>query len=144
MASSPCHLSRIMKRLKKRGIHSVQPRKCCMINFLKTGDVVLADLGKVAKVRPCVVLCARPDSQRNLAIIAPLTTDIRGGECEIAFQKPPWLAQECVLNLAGIFGIELARIQRRLGPFPREELREAKRILAKVLDLQDPPARRGD
>jgi mRNA-degrading endonuclease toxin of MazEF toxin-antitoxin module len=111
-----------------------------MISFLKSGDVVLADLGMVAKVRPCVVLCARPDSQRNVAIIAPLTTETRGGECEVAFQKPPWLAQECVLNLAGILGIEMARVQRRLGPFPRENFREAKRILAKVFDLQDPPA----
>jgi len=111
-----------------------------MINFLKSGDVVLADLGMTAKVRPCVVLCPKPDSQRNLAIIAPLTTEIRGDECEIAFRKPPWLAQECVLNLAGILGIESARIRRRLGPFPPEKLREAKCVLAKVFDFQNPPA----
>ena len=73
-------------------------------------------------------------------MIAPLTTESRGGECEIAFPKPPWLAQKCVLNLAGILGVERTRIQRRLGPFPPEKLKEAKVILARVLDLEISPA----
>ncbi len=106
-----------------------------MTSCLKSGDVVLADFGMAAKVRPCVVLAPKPDSQRSLAIVAPLTTEIRGGECEIAFPQPPWLARACVLNLAGILGLERARIQRRLGPFPPDKLKEAKAVLAKALDL---------
>jgi mRNA-degrading endonuclease toxin of MazEF toxin-antitoxin module len=60
-----------------------------MTNSPKNGDIVMVDLGFVAKVRPCLVLCARPDSQRTISIIAPLTGEIRGGESEIAFPKPP-------------------------------------------------------
>ena len=76
-----------------------------MTNSLKSGDVVLVDLGYLAKIRPCVVLCPKPDSQRNAAIIAPLTSEIRGGESEVNFPKPPWLQSACVLNLSGIAGI---------------------------------------
>jgi mRNA interferase MazF len=47
------------------------------------GDVVLVDLGTVAKIRPCVVVSVRnPDAQRNMCIVVPLTTEIRGGECD--------------------------------------------------------------
>jgi mRNA interferase MazF len=111
-----------------------------MTNSPKNGDVVMANLGFVAKVRPCVVLAHQPDSQRNLAIVAPLTTEIRGGEAEIGFPKPAWLQQTCVLNLAGLLGIEHARIERRLGPFPPDKFQKAKQVLAKILELEKPPA----
>ncbi len=111
-----------------------------MTNSLKSGDVVLVDLGYLAKIRPCVVLSPNPDSQRNAAIVAPLTSEIRGGESEVKFPKPPWLQQACVLNLSGIAGIDKARIQRRLGPFPLEKLQEARSVLAKMFSLENPPA----
>ena len=111
-----------------------------MTNSLKSGDVVLVDLGMAAKVRPCVVFAPRPDSQRSLAIVAPLTSESRGGDAEIAFPKPAWLNQACVLNLAGMLGVERVRILRRLGPFPADKFREAKAVLAKFLELKNPPA----
>jgi PemK-like, MazF-like toxin of type II toxin-antitoxin system len=59
------------------------------------GDVVIVDLGMTAKVRPCVVISvSKPDSQRNMSVVVPMTTEIRGGECEIPFPKPAWLRQE--------------------------------------------------
>jgi mRNA interferase MazF len=52
----------------------------------KRGDVVLVDLGYVATVRPCVVISIpNTDSRRNMSVVAPLTTEIRGGECEVPF-----------------------------------------------------------
>ena len=89
------------------------------------GDIVLVDLGMVAKTRPCLVLCSQPDRERSVSIIAPLTTESRGGQREVAFPKPPWLAQTCVLNLSGLGSVEHRRIQRRLGPFPANKLKEA-------------------
>jgi len=87
------------------------------------GDVVPVDLGYVGKVRPCVVISiSNPDRERNMSIVVPLTTEIRGGECEVAFPKPAWLKQECVVNVLGIAGIDNARITRRLGNFPGEAL----------------------
>jgi mRNA interferase MazF len=56
------------------------------------GDVVVVDLGMAAKARPCVVVSVRhPDRQRNMSVVVPMTTEIRGGGCEIRFPKPAWL-----------------------------------------------------
>jgi len=60
-----------------------------MKNFPKNGDILLVDLGMVAKIRPCLVLCADPDSERTVSLVAPLTSKVRGGDCEIPFPKPP-------------------------------------------------------
>lgn len=106
-----------------------------MTNSPKNGDIVLVDLGVVGKIRPCLVLCVRPDSQRTVSIIAPLTSEVRGGESEVAFPKPPWLAKPCVVNLSGIGAVEQRRIERRLGPFPSDKFAAAKARLAKILEL---------
>jgi len=54
------------------------------------GDVVVVDLGAMAKVRPCVVVSIpNPDRERNMSVVVPMTTEIRGGECEVRFPKPP-------------------------------------------------------
>lgn len=45
------------------------------------GDVVTVDLGAAAKVRPCVVVSIPyADSQRNMSVVVPMTTEARGGE----------------------------------------------------------------
>jgi mRNA interferase MazF len=106
-----------------------------MTNCPEDGDIVLVDLGMVAKVRPCLVLCANPDSERTVSIIAPLTTEIRGGQSEVAFPKPPWLAKPCVVNLSGLGSVERHRIQRRLGPLPQTQFDEARKVLAKMFGL---------
>jgi mRNA interferase MazF len=73
-----------------------------MVSF-KRGDVVLVDLGMTAKVRPCVVVSvSNPDRERNMSVVVPMTTEIRGGPCEIRFPKPSWLRQESVVNVIGI------------------------------------------
>ena len=103
-----------------------------MTNCPANGDIALVDLGMVAKVRLCLVLCANPDSERTVSIVAPLTSEVRGGESEISFPKPPWLAKPCVVNLSGLGSVERHRIQRRLGQFPPARFEEAKRVIAKM------------
>lgn len=104
-------------------------------NF-KRGDVVLVDLGTIAKVRPCVVVSIpRPDSQRNMSVVVPMTTEIRGGECEVGFPKPPWLRQPSVINLLGIAGVDNSKIERRLAKFPSDKLQEISELLARLLGL---------
>ena len=115
-----------------------------MTNFTGNGDIVLVDLGMVAKVRPCLVLSGNPDSERTVSIVAPLTSEIRGGESEVSFPKPPWLAKPCVVNLSGLGSVERHRIQRRLGSFPPARFEEAKKVLARMFGLEPaaspPPA----
>jgi len=115
-----------------------------MKNFPKNGDILLVDLGMVAKIRPCLVLCADPDSERTVSLVAPLTSEVRGGESEVSFPKPPWLAKPCVANLSGLGSVERHRLQRRLGQFPPEKFDEAKKVLARMLGLEHPSGRAPD
>jgi len=112
-----------------------------MTSFPANGDIVLVDLGMVAKVRPCLVLCGNPDSERTVSIVAPLTTEVRGGDSEISFPKPPWLAQPSVVNLSGLGSIERHRIQRRLGQFPPARFEAAKKVIARMFALEHPSSR---
>jgi len=100
------------------------------------GDVVIVDLGMMAKVRPCVVVSAsKPDSQRNMSVVAPLTTEIRGGECEVEFPKPKYLLDNSAVNLIGIVGVDNAKIGRVLGPFPADRMAAVEEGLARMLGL---------
>src|SRR5262245_12178189 len=100
----------------------------------KRGDVVLVDLGMTAKTRPAVIVSIpRPDRQRNMSVMVPLTTEIRGGECEVTFPKPKWLMDESVVNLLGIAGVDNARIGRVLGSLPRDRMEEIDDGLARML-----------
>ena len=106
------------------------------------GDVVLVDLGMAAKTRPCVVISIRqPDRQRNLAVVVPLTTEIRGGECEVCFPKPRWLRQESVVNVLGIAGVDCAKILRRIAPFPEASFVEVMDATARMLGLAVAPGK---
>lgn len=100
------------------------------------GDMVIVDLGIAAKVRPCVVVSVgAPDSQRNMAVVVPMPTEIRGGECEVRFPKPAWLRQESVVNALGIAGVDNAKIERRLAAFPADRFAELEAVLKRLLGL---------
>jgi mRNA interferase MazF len=112
-----------------------QRQKWTMTNF-SCGDVVLVDLGMTAKVRPCVVISVnQPDRQRNLSVVVPMTTEIRGGECEIPFSKPAWLRQESVVNVLGIAGVDNAKIERRMAAFPADKVLAIESVLKRLLGL---------
>jgi mRNA interferase MazF len=98
------------------------------------GDVVVVDLGMTAKVRPCVVVSvSNSDRQRNMSVVVPMTTEIRGGECEIRFPKPAWLRQESVVNALGIAGVDNTKIERRISIFPAEKMLEIESVLKRLL-----------
>lgn len=106
-----------------------------MINF-ERGDVVLVDLGTLAKIRPCVVISIdSADSQRNMSVVVPMTTEIRGGECEVSFPKPRWLKEKSVINVLGISGVDNAKIIRRIAPFPAQALTEVFDTVARMLGI---------
>jgi mRNA interferase MazF len=103
----------------------------------RRGDVVLVDLGHAAKVRPCVVVSVeQPDSQRNMTVVVPMTTEARGGECEVPFPKPIWLRETSVVNVLGVAGVDRARIQRRLATFPDKPMRQIEATLLRMLGLE--------
>jgi mRNA interferase MazF len=106
-----------------------------MTNFSR-GDVVIVDLGMMAKVRPCVVVSiSNSDRCRNMSVVVPMTTEIRGGECEIRFPKPPWLRQDSVVNVLGISGVDNSKIERRISTFPPDKFSEIESTLIRLLKL---------
>ena len=106
-----------------------------MTSFSRS-DVVIVDLGMASKVRPCVVVSTgRPDSQRNMSVVVPMTTEIRGGECEVSFAKPAWLKEKSVVNVLGIAGVDNAKIIRRIGPFPETSMDQISKVMEKMLGI---------
>jgi len=123
-------------RLPKRGNNWAPPLRWTLISF-ERGDVVLVDLGMQAKIRPCVIVSIpNADKQRNMSIVVPMTTEVRRGECEVSFPKPPWLKQPSVINLLGIAGIDNSKIQRRLAAFPFDGMKDIERGLVRLLNLE--------
>ncbi len=106
-----------------------------MTNF-ERGEVVLVDLGMAQKVRPCVVVSiSNPDSQRNMSVVVPMTTEIRGGECEVPFPKPAWLREKSVVNVIGIAGVDNAKIVRGLAPFPAGPMKQIEAKIRRMLGI---------
>lgn len=100
------------------------------------GDVVIVDLGFTGKVRPCVVVSVpNPDGERNMSVVVPLTTEIRGGKCEVRFPKPPWLKQDSVVNVLGIAGVDNSKIERRIASLPAQALAETDFAIKRLLGL---------
>jgi mRNA interferase MazF len=103
---------------------------------LNRGDVFLVDLGMAAKSRPCVILSIpKADNHRNMSVVAPLTTQARGGECEVQFPKPKWLNETSVINLIGLLGVDNARIGRFLGQMKPETMDAVSDGLVRMLGL---------
>jgi mRNA interferase MazF len=100
------------------------------------GDLVIVDLGIVAKVRPCVVVSVHiPDQQRNMSVVVPMTTEVRGGAFEISFPKPAWLRQESVVNLLGVAGVDNSKIERRIAAFAADRMLAIESGLRRLLGL---------
>ena len=88
------------------------------------------------KARPCVIVSIpKPDSQRNMSVIAPLTTQPRGGETEIPFAKPPWLLDMSVVNLIGLGGVDNAKIGRFIGRMDASTMGKIRAGLLRMLGL---------
>ncbi|MDB6023479.1 MAG: hypothetical protein JWQ04_3336 [Pedosphaera sp.] len=103
---------------------------------LKRGDIHLVDLGMTAKSRTCVIVSIpKADSQRNMSVIAPLTSQPRGGECEVEFPRPAWLHDASVINLIGLGGVDNAKIGRFIGQIGPETMDKVSDGLARMLGL---------
>jgi mRNA-degrading endonuclease toxin of MazEF toxin-antitoxin module len=109
----------------------------------KPGEVYWVDLGLVGKVRPLVVVSRHdPDAARALAVCVPLTTEIRGGNYEVAVPRVRWMpgADEGVANVQGITAIEHHRLQRRSGQFEPAVVRKIRKAIAWMLEPEQASA----
>ena len=81
---------------------------------VERGEVWLADLGMVAKVRPSLSLSVRPGpADRVLYALVPHTTSLRGSAYEVSI--PTKLFPSGAFNVQGLVTVARPRLIRRLG-----------------------------
>ena len=102
----------------------------------KPGEVWFAELGMVEKSRPVLVL-AFPGSQdsRALAIVAPLTSQIRSMRGEVNLGKPRWLPKHSAVNVQGLASFDHRKLSRRMGELGTAQMAEVKTALRDLLGL---------
>lgn len=100
------------------------------------GEVYWVDLGLAAMRRPVVVVSrCDPDAPRAIVIVAPMTTQPRGGPYEIAFPKPRWLPLESVIDVQGLRAIGTHELSNRIGVLPVTVMDKVKSALRHALNL---------
>ena len=102
----------------------------------RPGEVWFAELGMVEKSRPVLVL-ALPGGQdaRSLAVVAPLTSQIRGMRGEVDLGKPRWLPKHSAVNVQGISSFDHRKLSRRMGQLSPAQMTEVKTALRDLLGL---------
>lgn len=102
----------------------------------QAGEVWFADLGMAEKSRPVLVLTfPGDDDARSLAIVAPLTSQIRGMRGEVDLGKPRWLPKHSAVNVQGLASFDHNKLSRRMGVLTADEMTKVKESLRDLLDL---------
>ena len=102
----------------------------------KPGEVWFAELGMVEKSRPVLVL-AFPGSEdaRALAVVAPLTSQIRGMRGEVDLGKPRWLPKLSAVNVEGLASFDRRKLMRCMGELTPQQMEDVKTALRILLNL---------
>lgn len=102
----------------------------------KPGEVWFAELGMVEKSRPVLVL-AFPEIRdaRALAVVAPLTSQIRGMRGEVDLGKPRWLPKHSAVNVQGLASFDHRKLSRRMGELNASQMASIKTALRDLLGL---------
>jgi len=90
----------------------------------------------VEKSRPVLVL-AFPGGQdaRALAVVAPLTSQIRGMKGKVDLGKPRWLPKHSAVNVQGLASFDHHKLTRRMGELSSAQMTEVKTALRDLLGL---------
>jgi mRNA-degrading endonuclease toxin of MazEF toxin-antitoxin module len=102
----------------------------------KAGEVWFAELGMVEKSRPVLVLAFPDDDDaRALAIVAPLTSQVRGQRGEVDLGHPRWLPKPSAVNVQGLASFDHNKLTRKLGSLTSEHYEQVKAALRDLLAL---------
>ena len=102
----------------------------------RPGEVWFAELGMIEKSRPVLVLAYPQDSDaRALAVVAPLTSQIRGGRGEVNLGKPRWLPKPSAVNVQGLASFDHHLLIRKLGTLSQEQYEAVKAAIRELLGL---------
>jgi len=102
----------------------------------QSGEVWFADLGMVEKSRPVLVLASpRAADARSLAVVAPLTSQIRGLRGEVPLGKLRWLPKVSAVNVQGLASFDPGKLTRPLGTLSADHYGAVKTALRDLLNL---------
>jgi mRNA interferase MazF len=102
----------------------------------RAGEVWWADLGVAAKSRPVLVLAFPQEPvARRLVVVAPLTSQLRGGPEEVALGPVRWLPKPSAVNVQGLASFDPGKLVRKQGVCSREQMEAVKAALRDLLDL---------
>lgn len=86
----------------------------------RRGEVWLADMGMMAKIRPCLILTDYPfDDDLAIITVCHHTTSLRGNRWEVVVPKP--FLKEGAFHLQQINTINTIKLMRKLGELTSEE-----------------------
>jgi mRNA-degrading endonuclease toxin of MazEF toxin-antitoxin module len=84
----------------------------------------------VEKIRPVLVLAyPQPADARALAVVAPLTSQVRGLRGEVPLGKPRWLPKASAVNVQGLASFDPGKLSRCLGTLSPEQYGAVKAAL---------------
>jgi mRNA-degrading endonuclease toxin of MazEF toxin-antitoxin module len=90
----------------------------------------------IEKGRPVLVLYfPGPDDARALAIVAPLTSQIRGQRGEVDLGHPKWLPKPSAVNVQGLASFDRNKLTRRFGKLNDDQLEEVKAAIRDLLGI---------
>jgi len=100
----------------------------------RRGEVWLADLGMIAKVRPVLVLNV-PFGELDYALfhVVPHTTAVRNSQFEVSVNVP-WLAVG-VFNIQGSLSVPKSNLLRVLGTLNTQQLEPIEKSFCRWLQL---------
>lgn len=104
---------------------------------MRRGEIWWAELAAPAGRRP-VLLLSRNEAYavRELVLVAPLTTRVRGIPSEVPLGPEDGLPRACVINLDTITTIAKASLGERLAVLSAEKLKAVERALHFSLGLE--------
>jgi len=104
---------------------------------VKRGEIWWAELAPPAGRRP-VLLLSRKEAYavRELVMVAPLTTRIRGIPSEVSLGPEDGASRACVVNLDTITTIAKASLRERLTTLSAEKLKAVEEALHFSLGLE--------
>lgn len=98
------------------------------------GEVWMADLGMVAKIRPCLIFSIPLlDEDRALVGIVPHTTQPRGTRFEV--NAPARFLKPGVFDAQGLQPVPLAKFERQLGKLSAEQMQPVEDAVYEWLGL---------
>lgn len=102
------------------------------------GDVFIVNLGLKGKVRPAVVLSRLdPDRPPALVSLAPITSQHRGSQYEIALGRPSFLREDAsFVNVQAVAPIDHHELGRKLGKLTEVQMGKIKEALVYLFDLR--------